>query len=623
MDRLQKTLRFALILVCLAAGLLLAIASWLPFEVLKPVVDSLGKGGQVELFTPALFAQIAPGLRLGGLALLGVAVAVAAARRVTERAIGRALRALQGFFARLPGDARQMLASSGRAVNPRLTLLALLSISGIAALNSLIFLSQPMRYDESYTFLAFAIRPFRYVISDYHLPNNHIFHTILVFLAYHLLGNQPWAIRLPAFLAGVLAVPACYLLASLLYDRDTGLLSAGLLAASAAMVEYATNARGYTLVTLFTLLTFGLGAYLKAHKNALAWVLFVLFSALGFYTIPIMLYPFGMLMAWLFFSALLKDVDPDYGASFIPLLVAAGGCVVLLTAVLYLPVFRSTGVQAVVGNRFVSALEWDDFSEGVIARLRNTWLFWNTSAPPFFGAVTAAGFLASLGLHWKISRQRLPYALVAALWFALVLTIQKVAPWPRVWLFFLPLFYIGAAAGIMVLARKALELVRAVRARQVVFVLAVLGIAGLLSIYQARDQAGKSFKAPGSMGESEEVTLYFKGRLQAGDAVAIVSPVNIPTHYYFIRYGVPTGYLCGARCDSGFRQVFVVVNTREGQTLESVLDRLKLSGLLDLNAGQVVHQYAATTIYAFERKKARTQPTWFPEVWTVLAESLV
>jgi hypothetical protein len=602
MDRLPKILHIALILACLAAGLLLATVSWLPFDVLKPLVDTLGKGGQVESFTPELFGQIGLGLRLSGLALLGFGILAIAAWGFTEQAIAGTLRALSGFFARLPRDARQMLASLRRAGNPRLTLLALLLVSGMAALNSLIFLSQPMRYDESYTFLAFAIRPFRYVISDYHLPNNHIFHTILVYLAYHLLGNQPWAIRLPAFLAGVLSVPACYLLGSLLYDRKAGLLSAGLLAASAAMVEFATNARGYTLVTLFTLLIFGLGAYFKAHRNGLTWVLFVLFSALGFYTIPIMLYPFGMVMAWLFFSALLGDVDPDYGGSFIPLLVSAGVGVVFLTALFYLPVFRSMGVQAVVGNRFVSALEWDDFSESVVARLRNTWLFWNTSVPPFVSVVTVAGFLISLVFHWKISRQRLPYALVAAAWFALVLYIQKVAPWPRVWLFLLPLFYIGAAAGIMVLARKALDLIKAVKARQAVFVLAVLAVSGLLSAYQIRDQAGKSFKAPGSMGESEEATLFLKGRLQAGDAVAIVSPVNIPTHYYFIRYGVPTSYLCGARCDSGFRQVFVVVNGREGQTLESVLDKLKLAGLIDPGAGQVVHQYAATTIYAFERK---------------------
>src|SRR5688572_5621973 len=41
-------------------------------------------------------------------------------------------------------------------------------------------------YDEAYTFIHFASRSFKQILADYSAPNNHIFHTILVGIAYRL-----------------------------------------------------------------------------------------------------------------------------------------------------------------------------------------------------------------------------------------------------------------------------------------------------------------------------------------------------------------------------------------------------------------------------------------------------
>src|SRR5215216_7354891 len=77
----------------------------------------------------------------------------------------------------------------------------------------IIDLNQSIAYDEAYTFINFASRPFKHILADYSAPNNHIFHTILVGMAYRLFGAQPWALRLPAFLAGIFMVPAMYITA--------------------------------------------------------------------------------------------------------------------------------------------------------------------------------------------------------------------------------------------------------------------------------------------------------------------------------------------------------------------------------------------------------------------------
>jgi hypothetical protein len=598
-----RRIRIFLVLALCLSGALLLLASVLPFGTLKPLVDSLGKDGDVELFSRELFNSVKLWLGLAGLILLLLGGSIQFARRSAERALDRVIAGLYRFARAFPGDVRQVAGSLRQLGRPRIYMWAVLALSLAAAVNFGLFLSQPMRYDESYTVLAFAIRPMRYVISDYHLPNNHVFHTILVHLAYNLLGSQPWIVRLPAYLAGVLAVPVTYVVASQFYNRPTGLLSAAMLAVSPELLDYATNARGYTLVVLFTLLILALAAYLRKRNNTFAWMLFVLFSALGFYTIPIMIFPFGMVMTWLLLSWLFKDVGTAYGTGldFVKYLFVAGMAVVVLTAIFYLPIFWSSGVESVLGNRFVSALEWDDFSESVFVRFHNTWRAWNKDVLPIVGWVTLLGAGVGIVFHAHSGKTRAPLWLAALVWIGGVLVARQVAPWPRVWLFLLPLFLMWASAG-MVIAGQALlarwELPR------LAFVLAALALTAWLSVNLFQIQSANFFKNPGNLGEAEEMTVFIQQNLNPEDVVVVVIPLNYPTRYYFNRYGIADKYLCGARCPADFERALVVVNEREGQTLESVLDKVHLSGQINLDSEEVIHEYASTKLYAFKPKRA-------------------
>ena len=67
--------------------------------------------------------------------------------------------------------------------------LALL-VAGAIALR-LVYLGQPMRNDESFSYLYFALPSLRTAVSDYSVPNNHVFHTVLVWVATRLFGNSP------------------------------------------------------------------------------------------------------------------------------------------------------------------------------------------------------------------------------------------------------------------------------------------------------------------------------------------------------------------------------------------------------------------------------------------------
>ncbi len=65
------------------------------------------------------------------------------------------------------------------------------------------FLNHPMRYDESFFYTANCSRSLWYIATHW----GHVLHSLLVRVATHFLGASPPAVRLPAFVAGVMLIP--------------------------------------------------------------------------------------------------------------------------------------------------------------------------------------------------------------------------------------------------------------------------------------------------------------------------------------------------------------------------------------------------------------------------------
>jgi hypothetical protein len=103
--------------------------------------------------------------------------------------------------------------------------IALAAVFGLGVTFRAFYLNEPVRYDEAYTFLHFASKPFSDAVSNYFVPNNHLLNTVSIRVFHLLLGTAPWIIRLPAFIAGILLIPACYLMARVHYGKEVGLLA--------------------------------------------------------------------------------------------------------------------------------------------------------------------------------------------------------------------------------------------------------------------------------------------------------------------------------------------------------------------------------------------------------------
>ncbi len=579
-----------LALVPAVAAVLLALAAFafslLPYEVLKAHGDALAVDSSSDRLTASSFASMVGKLRLAGALLLAAGAALCAVRRQAE--------ALLAEVATSAVD----LAREGKqywrelAGEQRLHLSALLALLALAVGLRVAFLSLPMRTDEAFTFTRYAAKPLWVGLANYSAPNNHVFHTLLVHLAYQLLGNEPWVLRLPALLAGALSVPAAYVCVRAHFDKRAALLAAGLVSASSALVEYSTNARGYTLVTLFFLASLALAVYLKRSANLAAWLLLAVLFALGFYTIPVMLYPCGTVAAWLLLSLLLENQGGRrllllrrYAFS----LLATG----LLTLLLYAPVLVAGDLQALVGNRYVAAKSWSYFVGELPEAAGALWQHWQRDVPPPVVVLLAVGFLTALVAHRHIASQRVPLVLAVAAWCIPVVVLQQVVPYARVWLFLLPLYLGLAAAGVAHLLHGLTAKARA--NEQTTFAGVAVGLALILSASVWQGQSIALSEETGALRDAEQITLFLRDYLGPGDAVVAVTPSVSPLEYYFTVHGLPLEYLL-AEPAAGKRALVVVKEPQ--QTLDLVLAKRGLGA--GQPAARLLRRYDGAALYELQ-----------------------
>ncbi len=113
-------------------------------------------------------------------------------------------------------------------------------------------------------------------------------HPPLYYLVLHLWlcwGESEFAVRALSALLGVVTVIVVYALASELFDRRVGLLSAFLFSLAPLHVWYSQEARMYVMVTMLSLLSsYLLVKALRRPGRGLMWVAYVVVSVLALYT---------------------------------------------------------------------------------------------------------------------------------------------------------------------------------------------------------------------------------------------------------------------------------------------------------------------------------------------------
>jgi 4-amino-4-deoxy-L-arabinose transferase-like glycosyltransferase len=444
-------------------------------------------------------------------------------------------------------------------------------------------LNAPLSYDEAYTYIGFASHDLWGALSDYSLPNNHILHTALVWGSAQVFGNAPWLLRMPAFLAGILLVPAAYGMATQLYNRPTGLVAAALVAWFPELIHYSTEARGYSLLSLFTLLSIWLGAQAVQKDSNRAWARLSIVTALGFWTLPLMLYPAGGVYLWL-------GLEMTKKRQTILRWLGSGIAALSLTVILYLPALWVSGWRRILANGFVQPVEAQKYFDWVLkARLQDTWATWMQGVPPILAILLVLGGFLSLALHRQSSTTRLPLLPILLVWVTTLLLLRRPEAFDRFWAWLIAPALVWAASGLLQAAKQIR--VGGLHGQKI-----LPGAAILLLLPPLWGAAASTPKNWQKMGNQQAAAQYIAQHWQPGDQVLVGYPNNPQVWYYLLRQGVEES---AWQAHPGAERTWLLLATNQkDQTLQSIV---KAHGLqpTDVNtlAAAPVQQYGKIAIY--------------------------
>lgn len=591
-----KTFWLSVTIIAFVGGIVLSLLFFTSYDFQSSIVNSIAADGTVESFTYSFY--ISTKYCIGPLAIILIlsAIYLLGFRKSSVPMMEKFLDSLGDFSALRRTEIVEFI----KALSPtRADLFALIVLLGISLMGMFFryaYLWRPMGHDETYTFMAFASRGLRVAITDYHLPNNHVFHTILVSLFYQFFGDSPAVIRMPAFIAGTLVIPATYLIGRIFYNSNIGLVGASIVASLPVLIDYSTTARGYPIITLFALLIIALAAFVKDHRNIVAWGGLVVLAGLGMYTNPTMIYPIGMAFSWLLLSKLVNDVYPGYGRKFYLYLLVSAALILVLSAVFYAPIIYSSGINSIIGNDVIEALTWSEFTQSVLPRIRNTWAEWNRDIPSSISYLALIGLAASFFVPRLPKNRRVPLILAGIIWIGTAIVVQRVAPWPRIWIFLLPFFVIWITAGIVGLFDLLFQKSKQPNQLTVVLIGSLIILPLILGFSRSFQQYDQKLHSKGAV---EEIANFLYQDLSARDVVVVTSPDTIVLKYYLRRLGI-SKEATELTKGKDFQRAIVVVNRGYGQSLDYVLERRSFLDDVDLSTAEELFGSDRFILYQLE-----------------------
>ncbi|MCJ7588805.1 MAG: hypothetical protein MUQ00_13030, partial [Candidatus Aminicenantes bacterium] len=260
------------------------------------------------------------------------------------------------------------------------------------------------------------------------------------------------------------------------------------------------------------------------------WWLFVIASALGFYTMLTMLYAVLGLAFWYAVMVLIEGAPERRWAQWLTLTIAMAGAV-LLTVFLYLPVFIASGVGAL--TKIAAPLSSAAFNVRLWSMTGETIELVRRGMPMLLLEFFMLCIAIHLFYHLRHREMRGQLLLLLGLLLAgvMVLLLLRAVPFARSWLYLLPVYLICVASGLDVL----LELAGQGAARWLP-VAAALALLILVNPHAWTTLRARTHNPAGI----ERVSAFIAGHLRPGDAFGATGYLATPIAYYLARAGHAT-----------------------------------------------------------------------------------
>lgn len=505
-------------LIIVAAGIALAFLSRVSYPSLKSRIDLLAADGHSSFFTETYWQDL--GTRLFTAAIITTACGGTILFLSPK---------LADHLSQLTADLKDLVEAQYHRIRTGLqtpdgflTALALFLLTGAGTLIRWHYSGIPVRMDEAFTYTNFVSKPLYVALSFYEQPNNHLFHTMLAWISIRLLGDTEWSLRLPALLAGTAAIPMAYATGAILFNRTAGIMAAGIMAVAPEAISYSANARGYSLLGLFTLFLAALAPALVVKPRPTHWAFFVIVSALGLWTVPVMLFPVSTVTCWILWTAMKRGVFRKT-AFRLGIATATAG---LIAAVLYSPAILAMGSDAVMRNRWVSPHPPEVFIPRSIESIIATGEQWTMGVPNPAIWLFGTGVLLSLLPSGRNDASWTACIIIASI---LLIVTKQVAPPVRSWHQFQPLLAVVSAGGWMNVNARFLAIIPA---------RLVLTLAGAIVLWTGysvlRSDAPLYIINTGIATDTRGIVDWLKPRLSPEDR--IIQPItSAPGFFYYCR----------------------------------------------------------------------------------------
>jgi hypothetical protein len=542
-----------ILLIFILSGLLFFI-SFLPYNICKDIINHHSPKGFSEYFNSVFYNSVMMRLRFGSIIALIFSFVLYFYRIYLINKIKKILvyeyNYLIDFFKIICNE----------LCKENIThILCIIIILFFGLYVRLKYLNQPMQCDESATFLFFASRPLYITLANYIEPNNHIFHTLLVKLSLIIFGNQPWAIRMPAFLAGLILIPATYLTCRQIYGKEAAIFCISIVASSSPLIEYSINARGYSIICLLAILAFAVTIDILKNDRIEGWGLLAIFWAIGFYTIPIMLYPFAINISWILLCVYFSKPWLIYiylRMIFITIIV-----MVIIVIILYFPVLVTFSIFAITSNKYVSAIPLNIFFQKILPSLYMTWNEWTKDCSVIINYLLLFGFMTSICINDKINQYKIHIIFPIIIAIPTILLIQRVIPFERVWLFLLPFYYIAASSGIVYIFKFMTNFSKNVIIKYIFLVLTI--IICIINVFQVINNNERYFsEEKKALKNPDKITIFLKERLMEGDSVIVANATKTPLEYYFYINKMPLKYFYNSKQSEKNRK-YIIIGEKE------------------------------------------------------------
>lgn len=580
---------YSLILVFfILTSLLLITISFLPFSFVKSSVNLLAPDKDLEVFKEFSI----PRIKLLSLFFSLTTLVIIIFFKKVQNYISEIFTSWRLFFK----DIKNLICKIYHEDKVYLFLLLFIFLAGIGL--RLFFINQPMRHDEAISFVTFANIPLSRSLLDYSTSNNHFLHTFFLHISYLIFGNQIWAIRLTAFMAGIFIIPAAYLVGRIFYNNKVGLIASAFIAVSSPLISYSTNARGYTLVTLFFLLALALIKYLKDNNNKTGWLFFGIINFLGFFTIPTYLYSFGILIVFLLLIVIFRESEVNKKILLKNTFSSLAFTIILSVAV-YSPAIIFSNFDSGIVSSAIKSNGFIPFLRELPLDLKTIWLQWTRDIHFSISILLIIGVLISLIFLKSSKIKKINLIFPCLIWLIPVLFVQRPTMFERLWLFLLPIFFILGTSGIVFIIELIFKKINIKKIISIILIsLITLSIIFGLGYTELKTKSIYYSTETGILLEAEEITTYLKKELKPTDRVLLECPSEWPLKYYFDKYDIPFYFLDNDLSNS--ERIFIIFNYSYKQNIDTVLLWTGINNINNFEKPRELKKLSYSSLYVAE-----------------------